>query len=608
MSLQDNPFSVQTPEDIRAAEVVDLFVDVFGDFYNIPNQGHTFLHGPRGSGKSMMFRYLEPDCQLLASQRSNLSELPFYAVYVPIKNTDLKLTELERLENKHANVVLNEHFLTVFVASRVFASLRDRACIKDPTGEHGRALARYLTGPFRKLLAKAGLNKTLQPIPDEPLLAVNLQWCIDLFDELCSGVINYLRRLSFRRTALIYSGPLCGYLDFLLPMLKELRALPFMPKGPVYLLLDDADNLNETQTRILNSWVFCRTSSDVSLKISTQLNYKTFRTATNQRIDSPHDYTEIDISTVYTSSKSHYYGRVEEIVRRRLRRYGSDVTPKEFFPEYEKQEAAIRAIEASYIAKWQEEGRGHRPRDDAYRYARPNFITSLSGAKKGSSKYRYAGFEQLVYLSSGVIRYFLEPASRMYAEALSTSNGKQITRIDSLIQDRIIRDEAEKFLVAEFEKLSEEEAEPRHAGRFLQLRNLIHALGGAFHEILISEKSERRVFSIAFSDAPDRDVLEVLKLGVQYGYLHEASIGNKEGTGRTRMFVLSRRLAPFFMLDPTGFAGYKFVTNAAIKEAILRPKAFIAAISKSRLLEDPPQLRLFDGEDVGDDEESSEDL
>jgi hypothetical protein len=48
------------------------------------------------------------------------------------------------------------------------------------------------------------------------------------------------------------------------------------------------------------------------------------------------------------------------------------------------------------------------------------------------------------------------------------------------------------------------------------------------------------------------------------------------------------------MLDPTGFAGYKFVTNAAIKEAIVRPKAFIASIRKGDVLEDPPQLLLFD--------------
>jgi len=594
MSPKGNPFSVHTPEDITASEVVDLFVDVFSDFYNVPNQGNTFLHGPRGSGKSMMFRYLEPDCQLLASKQETLRNLPFYAVYIPIKNTDLKLTELERLENKHANVVLNEHFLAVFIAARVFASLRDRANVENLSTEHAQSFALFLAGPLGKLLNKAGLTKPPRSLPKDRKISTNLQWCIDVFDDLCSSVVNYLRRLSFRRTALTYTGPLCGYLDFLLPMLKELRALPFMPRGPIYLLLDDADNLNETQTRILNSWVFCRTSADVSLKISTQLNYKTFRTATDQRIDSPHDYTEIDISTVYASSRSHYYGRVEEIVRRRLKRHQLPENPTEFFPVYAKQERAIREIEASYIAKWRETGRGNRPRDDAYRYARPDFITSLSGPKKGSSKYRYAGFEQLVYLSSGVIRYFLEPASRMYADAQATGDGGPITHIDSSIQDTVIRDEAERFMVAEFQKLSDEEAEPRHAGRFLQLRNLLHALGGAFHEILISDKSERRVFSIAFSDVPDRDVLHVLKLGVQYGYLHEASIGNKEGTGRTRMFVLSRRLAPFFMLDPTGFAGYKFVTNSAIKEAILRPKAFINSISNGELLEDPPQMSLFE--------------
>jgi hypothetical protein len=379
-------------------------------------------------------------------------------------------------------------------------------------------------------------------------------------------------------------------------MLKGLRELPFMPQGPIYLLLDDADNLNETQTKILNSWVFCRTSADVSLKISTQLNYKTFRTATNQRIDSPHDYTEIDISTVYASSKSLYSNRVEEIVRLRLGRIGLKVSPKKFFPEYTKQEESIRQIADSYISKWNDEGRGHRPRDDAYRYARPDFIKSLGGTKKGSSKYRYAGFDQLVYLSSGVIRYFLEPASRMYAAELSTSGGKPISHIDSETQDRIIRDEAEKFMVAEFDKLSKEDTELGDAGKFIQLRNLIHALGGGFHKILISDKSERRVFSVAFSDPPDRDVLTIFKLGVQYGYFHEASIGNKQGTGRTRMFVLSRRLAPFFMLDPTAFAGYKFVTNAAIKEAILRPNTFIANISKGGLLEDPPQPGLFDGD------------
>ncbi len=604
MSNQDNPFSVQTPEDINAQEVVDLFVDVFSDFRNVPNPGHTFLNGPRGSGKSMMFRFLEPDCQLIHTRNIELRNLAFYAVYIPIKNTDLKVTELDRLENKHASVILNEHFLTVFVAARTFASIRDRCTIPDISGQHARSLRAFIDATLMPLLITSGLKPLATPPPDGGL-DTQLSWLVDLFDGMSSQVIGYLRRLSFRRTALSYKGPLCGYLDFLLPVLRELRKLTFMPSGPIYLLLDDADNLNETQTRILNSWVFCRTSSEVSLKISTQLNYKTRRTSTDQRIDSPHDFTEIDIATVYSSGKSRYANRVREIVIRRLKRYGYEATPEEFFPEYTKQEAAIRALGDAYRVAWEQEGKGHRPGDDAYRYARPDYIKSLGGPKKGSSKYRYAGFEQLVYLSSGVVRYFLEPASRMFVEAASLKDAShRIEAIGSSIQDRIVRDEAEKFMVSEFDKLSEEHSDVRIADRFSQLRNLTYGLGGAFHAILLSTRSERRVFSIAFSDTPDRDVLAVFKLGVQYGYFHESSIGNKEGTGRTRMFVLSKRLAPFFMLDPTGFSGYKFVTNAAIKEAIQKPRAFIAMIDNGGLLEDPPQLALFKRTAVEDQEEA----
>ena len=102
----DNPFAVQTPEDMLADDVVDLFVDVFADFHHVRNAGNSFLNGPRGSGKSMMFRYLEPDCQKLALNLE-VQKLPFFGVYVPIKNTDLKLTELQRLEN-----TMPEQFLT----------------------------------------------------------------------------------------------------------------------------------------------------------------------------------------------------------------------------------------------------------------------------------------------------------------------------------------------------------------------------------------------------------------------------------------------------------------------------------------------------------------
>ena len=577
----NNPFTIQTPEDMSATDAVSIFVDVFTDFFKIPKVGHTFLHGPRGSGKSMMFRYLEPDCQCLALERS-ITELAFYGAYIPIKNTDLKITELMRLQDQQANVVLNEHFMVMFVAVKVLASLA-----KSPSLESQTCSAEQLTAlfdTFVKLLTQSGWEGKVvdfQPTDRAGLLFRHLE---GICDDAYKRVLHYLRRLCFPGPLPPYRGPLCGYLDFLYPLLVSIKALPFMPKGPLFLLLDDADNLNLTQTMILNAWVSSRTSADVSLKISTQLNYKTYRTPISTTISSPHDYSEVNIATVYTSSKDKYRERVAKIVEKRLRLSKIDSTPENFFPPDAEQEAAITAIADNLRATFEESGRGNRPSDDVVRYARPNFIRGLRGVRKSGYTYNYAGFSQLVHVSDGTIRYFLEPASLMYSEQQALAPEKPILQIEPRIQHEVIYRQAELLMFNEFEKLKFEPAlDSTHLKKVQKLGNLIQALGGTFRAILLSDRSERKVFSIAFSDLPDDEVLSVLKLGAEYGYFHESSIGNKEGTGRVRLYVLTRRLAPLFTLDVTGFAGYLFVTNSSIKAAMHNPAAMLRKLESSGL-------------------------
>ena len=438
-----NPFAVQTPEDIASADVVSLFVDVFTDFYNIPKLGHSFLHGPRGSGKSMMFRYLEPDCQCLARGKK-VNELPFFAVYISIKNTDLKLTELERLENKHANFVLNEHFLSTYISVKFFSSLM-KAHIPDPDGAFADAIRIFYSGSFQRLLKRSGWTEELPEMSSDSTLEECFLLMRELFTDQHTAVLSYLRQLSFVQRPIHYPGPLCGYLDFLLPLIQQIKSHSFMPNGPVFFLIDDADNLNATQTALLNTWVSCRTQADVSLKISTQLNYKTYLTATGQTIDSPHDFSEINISSVYTSKKNKYYERVGEIVSRRLKMHRLDKTPQEFFIPYEKQEKKIHDIGQKIRERWDSEGRGFRPSDDVSRYSRPDYIASLRGVSKSGPTYKYAGFDQLVHLSSGIIRYFLEAASLMYAELQATHRGAPVEHIDPDVQDRVVPRSSERF-------------------------------------------------------------------------------------------------------------------------------------------------------------------
>lgn len=602
-SFQANPFKVQSPEKLPAKDAVSLFVNVFTDFHKIRGPGHSFLNGPRGCGKSMMFRFLCPDCQCLSSGRK-LHELDFFSIWVPVKNTSLDLSELGRLEDHHGAAYVNEHLMTLFFAVEAMLAVTKSLALADPDKLSDPINSiRFIEG-FNRLFAFAGVEA---PLASQAASDDGPHRWIDSARQVCDTLygqaLQYIRHLVSREVAR-YDGPLLGYMDFLFPLLQQIRALTFLPEGPIYLLIDDADNLSSTQTRVLNSWVSSRTSSEVSIKVSTQMEYKTFRSISGRSIDSTHDFSEVNVADVYTSHKGKYLDRVVEIVEKRLGAYqvrdeaGMTPTPYQFFPTYEKQEQEIEAIKNQLRAQFEQEGRGYRAGDDVVRYARPIYMAQLAGSKKASSKYVYAGFEQLVHISSGIVRHFLEPAAHMFSELQSREPEASISAIPPMIQDEVIRAESNGFRFSELDKLRDDQSmRPEELETVDKLGNLIEVLGGVFRECLLNEgRAERRVFSIALYDRPDDELREVLRLGVRYGYLHRSSIGKKDGTGRTRLYILSRRLAPAFNLDPNGFVGYLWMSAGTLKEAIYRPSALLNRVRKNAAeeLKDVQQLTLFD--------------
>ena len=599
----DNPFTVQTPEDVPAEEAVALFVPMFGDFPKVGQPGHVFLHGPRGSGKSMIFRYMQPDCQMLVKGVSDLQSIEYLALYVPLKNCDLKLTELQRLEGQHASVILNEHFMVTYITTKVIASLLNLPMETLPDGSLEGVRSVYEDVFLSPLL---GMGFKRPPEPEPSSVADYFVAMRNISESLFTNVTAYLRRVAFSADAVPFDAPLCGYLDFLLPFLGAVRKLSFMPPAgtPIFLLIDDADNLNLTQTRILNSWVSSRTSSVVSLKISTQLQYKTRYTVTGQTIETPHDYSEVNISTIYTAGgRGQYRDRVRNIVQKRLSLFGISATPEEFFPVDAKQESDIAIIADKYKKSWAESGRGSRPADDSYRYARPDFMKGLAGISKSSPSYSYSGLDQLVHISSGIVRYFLEAASHMYSNIRAITPVGEIRCIPPGVQSEVARAEANDFLFEDLGRLRDDESDlSPESTDVAKLMRLVSGLGGLFRLILLSDRSERRVFSIAFTDEPSEELRQVFRLGVRYGYFHESTIGNKDGTGRTRLYILSRRLAPLFNLDPTSFAGYLFVKGVVIEQALRNPDAFLRAMEprisgRGALYDDDleeRQMKLFD--------------
>lgn len=604
LKLTENPFKVFTPEGLEAVDAKDLFVPV-PDFQKIKDPGHTMLNGPRGCGKSMIFRYLLPDCQML-HRNAKLNELDFFGVLISIKNTIPNLTEFQRLDRRVAKIILNEHVLCTFVITRLF-----KALAKLVTSSDSRSAVAALQFYHDSLLARlraTGLNTHTPDLGVDTPLAHTLKCATTVCDDVYHSINNYAARLAFAGPKSVsYDGPLCNYLSFLYPLLKDLRNLPFLPNGPIYLFVDDADYLSHTQTRILNSWISTRTQHEVSIKTSTQLRYKTYATVVGLPIQAPHDFQEINIEDIYTSSNSKYPRNLELILQKRFKKAGLITTPQQMFPVDRAQEAAIEEIAKTIKAEWSDKKRGYRPSDDVSRYARPDFIKRLGGTAKSTHTYSYSGYDQLVHVSSRLIRFFLEPAAQMFDEERDRAvDGKPVVRISPTVQNRVIRRAAENLMFSEFDRLALENkgnttagswsvSGNEHQSRIRQLRNLIRALGGTFFQKLISDDAERRVFSVAISGTPDAEVIEVFELGVRYGYFHRSTIGNKDGTGRTRLFVLTRRLAPHFNLDPSSFAGYLWATSDLLRQGMADPDKILRRVKRSGVspLFESPQRSLY---------------
>ena len=587
-----SPFEYTTPEAISAQDVHDLFVPVFSEYLNVPSAGHTFIHGFRGSGKSMMFRYMNPDCQSINTTKQ-VHELDYFAITIAVKEGLFDKSDLELLKDRgHGEALLNEHMMVITFAIKIFEAISNTNFKENI--ENINAAKLFYNNWLAENLNYCGWSEIFPPIDEVLTLKEVFNEIKKLFTSILRKFTKkYLHNLIGNPESLPYKDAICTFVDFLYPLIQEIKRIDIFPKTPIYLLVDDADNLNLIQTMILNQWESIRTTKDVCFKVSTQLKYKTYRTINGSRIDTPHDYTEINISDVYTSQKGLYKRRVKEAIERRLRKYGfPNASAEDFFP--------VNEIQAAKIKLKYDDYKELHGRDFAYRYTIPDFIRDdLEGNRYSFS---YAGFDQLVNISSGVMRYFIDFAHRMFSRQISDANGQRFEFIKSGIQDTEIKEYSNWFLEENFEKLKQDNIDS-NANEYVKLGNLIQALGQMFHVILMSKSSERRVFSVAIHDEPSKNLKEVLDLGVSCGYLQKSLIGNKKGTGRAKLYILSRLLSPYFKLDPSSFAGYKFMLSESLEKALENPDKFVNNIKSkggSRMFfqEDSfGQLSLFQNED-----------
>ena len=269
-------------------------------------------------------------------------------------------------------------------------------------------------------------------------------------------------------------------------------------------------------------------------------------------IEQPHDFSEVDVEELYTTKKTDYFKKMQLISQRRLTL--SEVPTKsieDFLPVSESEEKLFEQVREETAKEWEEHRRQDKS-DYVYRYAKARLFQKLKAKRIEKS---YAGFQNLVDLSSGIVREFLEPCYLMFDTLIGQGkHPSEITQIPVELQNRVINKYSKDVLIDRIEDIKKDLSSP---GSSLpdKLRSLVESLGRVFYSLLHDPESKQpRLFSFFITGPISGESAEVLNLGVRYRFfLAPSSQGSKTGGGQVPLYILNRRLCPAFKLDPSGF-------------------------------------------------------
>src|SRR6266581_2345318 len=277
ISSANNPFVVDSPERLTPKRIVDLFIEKFTRIGIVRQRKHTFIWGSRGSGKSMMLRYLEPQCQAIIHKGvfDYTQEDAFLAIYCPCKEGQINKTELQLL-NTNALQTLSEHMVNMVIADRLVTCLHKQFPVGFLGTEECERFSSNVIGLFDSASIVSSLHSAGERVSrsEQPL-----RFLQEVFASENRKIASFLRSTSLLKKTPAYEGTTSGYHDFLLPLFRSLRNFKKLGAVPVFILLDDADRLTKAQQSIVNSWIANRDQETVCLKVSAQPDeYRTFRT------------------------------------------------------------------------------------------------------------------------------------------------------------------------------------------------------------------------------------------------------------------------------------------------------------------------------------------
>ncbi|WP_449117243.1 ORC-CDC6 family AAA ATPase [Pseudomonas viridiflava] len=553
--MSNNPFDFDGAKNLPDRLLIDWFIDDHNYSRFLKSSRNVLLLGHRGCGKSMTLLYYSLPLELkkldTPLEQKNLSHI---GVYVSCSTPLARRVDHDFFEDEKFSKAISEHYFVLSIAVAIaehceqIVELFDTASIEELRDELFYVFDDDLPGDSSLFKCiKRALKKELRNTQEQ--------------------FLSFENRTDFTFARTFYT--------LIVPFLGALRSTSVLSATHFSLMIDDAQDLNDDQRLMLNSWLSYRDHSVFSFKVAlaTVVDFDR-RTSTGGSIIEGHDYIAINLEQPFQNESSQFGMLARSIIEKRLKNIGIESSPDKFFEESLEFKAELDICWNEVIGKYtaeHPEADKKKINDYAYKQARALYFRKRSPK---ANRPIYAGLDTLIHLSSGVVRNLLLPCYWMYDDALSKSSGKPIQSISPSIQAEVIMRESEKLwsrvrdgLDRELDDCSKEQAQ--------QVFNLVSALGDYFRDRLFNHASEPRIITFTISERTpecDKRLLPILGLMRKAQVMYRRSGPSKDGGRQEDYYTLNRLFWPARGLDPHGQHGRASIKSSALVASMLTGK------------------------------------
>ncbi|MDD5361938.1 MAG: hypothetical protein PHN88_07375 [Ignavibacteria bacterium] len=553
----NNPFFYIEANKLKKEELINYFIDEYNHNEFIRSSKNVFLIGERGSGKSMVLMYNSfPFYSQMLKMEHKEIDYSNIGIYIQITSALFDKNEYELLKDDIKKSLIAEHYLVLVISIKLIENIL-LYCPEIIKTEDLNKLRKKLLNIFE---IDAGENDPFEVLHEKLMrIQVNTQ---DILSKLTDT----------------YPTDSLSFFSFLIPLIDVIKSLKCFSDTHFNFLIDDAQNLNNIQKRLLNSWVAYRDHSDYSLKISiTRPEEYIFLTTTDGSILEGHDYIARYTEGRFQNKLSDFGILANKIIKKRIELFGlKDITPEQFFP----MNSGLEKDLSEFKQKVYKEAEAIYEKDDkkkindyVYKYARAEYFRNRDPQ---ANKPPYSGFEIITNLSTGILRSLLEPCFRMFDRAKDEYDILLEKHIEPDIQENIIQDLSQQKWnsITEIMPTSVLGCTVEKANQILQL---FVNLGDLFRSRLLDkEASEPRAISFTISaieeisNSEKEILLDLLRIARIHGILFKRLSSAKQAGKFEVYYTPHRMLWPIKGLDPVGQHARVSIRAKLLLEAALK--------------------------------------